>query len=60
MTTLGTVVGSLRVNLRVRGTRFLGVRGWIAAKLCGLAAAILGGELIVEAEPDIATEFRHA
>ena len=58
--TLGTVIGTLRVNLRVKGTRFLGARGWIAAQLCSLAALILGGKLIVEIDPDFSTEYRAA
>ena len=54
----GTLVGTLRVNLRIRGVKFLGARGWVAAKLCTLAALILGGSMIVE--PEIETDVRPA
>ena len=53
---IGTMTASLKINL-VMKTPVLGFRCWLAGKVCAVAAAILGGKVIIELDPQLTTRF---
>lgn len=57
MASVGTVTGSLRINLVMRRPALLGFKVWLADHLCLLAAWVLGGRLEVELDPELTTRF---